>query len=155
MTIKWTDQEYCGGFSYRLVLVSRDVLSPKHSQMNIDGGGNEYQILDSEIEDELNAIWQAPDDSLTFSGGVGYVNSVDWINPATGSGIWTVKLEGRTGQTGANGNGRGLLGQYSALESANSFTIKMINPCISSSVGTISLLPNDYSNNEKNSAIFV
>jgi hypothetical protein len=77
---------------------------------------------------------------MNFSG---YFDSADWTDPATGIGTWTVQVRGYVGSaitTAPSYTGRGNSGLYNSFNSVT-FTIKIINPCISSQVDDITLLP--------------
>ena len=83
MTISWSDQEYCGGFSYNITLISTEANSAKAQELDADG----VLITDEQIETEINAIWVNTYDTLTLDG---YPDSTDWIDTSTGIGTWGV-----------------------------------------------------------------
>lgn len=147
------DSDYCGGFTYTIALVTADSNAPIVTREDSDGN----YPTDAELEARLNELFTATvatDGTVTFEGYVteGYTSSEDatqWVDATTGIGTWIINIQGTVGNVDDNSGTwdttRGDSGVFTTNTAVTAdFTLQINNPCISSQVDDISLLPDDY-----------
>ena len=100
MQISWSPQNYCGGFTYELVLISRDTNTAKGKQTDSQGNLLTLDAITAELNLKLTNTHASDGSNLNFSG---FFDSTDWINPDTGIGTWELQVKGTTGSADPTG----------------------------------------------------
>ena len=149
----WSDQSYCGGFTYTIEVVTPDPDAPITTRVDPVTG---LTPTNDELTAVLNSFYT---NSFSNGDGTGVVTMAgfvthgfisgeeasDWVNPTSGIGNWVIKIVGTVGNVDTGLTSRGDSGLFTTnVAETTQFTLQINNPCVSSQIDDIFLIPDDY-----------
>ena len=149
----WSDQSYCGGFTYTIEVVTPDPDAPITTRVDPVTG---LTPTNDELTAVLNSFYT---NSFSNGDGTGVVTMAgfvthgfisgeeasDWVNPTNGIGSWVIKIVGTVGNVDTGLTSRGDSGLFTTnVAETTQFTLQINNPCVSSQIDDIFLIPDDY-----------